>query len=65
MAVSTNDNGVKVLANADGLRLLRAVENRAFDASRVTSAALVKVQVRVLILLDVPSCTFLSLRPFL
>lgn len=42
MAVSTSDNGVKILANADGLRLLRAVENRAFDASRVTSAAIVK-----------------------
>lgn len=44
LAVSTNDNGVKILANTDGIRLLRTVENRAFDASRVASTAVVKVQ---------------------
>lgn len=43
LAVSTNDNGVKILANADGIRLLRTVENRTYDASRVASAAIVKV----------------------
>lgn len=43
LAVSTNDNGVKILANADGIRMLRTVENRTFDASRVASAAAVKV----------------------
>lgn len=43
MAVSTNDSGVKILANAEGIRLLRTVENRTFDASRVASAAVVKV----------------------
>ncbi|KAJ7956726.1 Topless-related protein [Quillaja saponaria] len=37
LAVSTNDNGIKILANADGIRLLRTVENRTFDASRVAS----------------------------
>ncbi|KAJ4708228.1 Topless-related protein [Melia azedarach] len=42
LAVSTNDNGVKILANADGIRLLRTVENRTYDASRVASAAIVK-----------------------
>ncbi|XP_015894468.3 topless-related protein 4-like isoform X2 [Ziziphus jujuba] len=42
LAVSTNDNGVKILANTDGIRLLRTVENRAFDASRVASTAVVK-----------------------
>ncbi|GAB4832838.1 Topless- protein 4 [Ancistrocladus abbreviatus] len=42
LAVSTSDNGVKVLANAEGVRLLRSAENRAFDASRVASAAVVK-----------------------
>ncbi|KAL5769032.1 hypothetical protein ACOSQ2_015815 [Xanthoceras sorbifolium] len=42
LAVSTNDNGVKILANADGFRLLRTVENRSFDASRVAPAAVVK-----------------------
>lgn len=39
LAVSTSDNGVKILANAEGIRLLRTVENRAFDASRAASAA--------------------------
>ncbi|XP_057996293.1 topless-related protein 4 isoform X2 [Hevea brasiliensis] len=42
LAVSTNDNSVKILANSDGIRLLRTVENRTFDASRVASAAVVK-----------------------
>ncbi|KAJ6829013.1 protein TPR3-like isoform X4 [Iris pallida] len=34
LAVSTHDNGIKILANADGLRLLRTFENRSFDPSR-------------------------------
>ena len=42
LAVSTTDNGVKILANAEGIRLLRTVENRPFDASRVASATVVK-----------------------
>ncbi|XP_016493199.2 topless-related protein 4 isoform X2 [Nicotiana tabacum] len=42
LAVSTSDNGIKILANADGLRLLRSMENRQFDASRVASASVVK-----------------------
>ncbi|XP_017258948.1 topless-related protein 4 isoform X1 [Daucus carota subsp. sativus] len=42
LAVSTNDNGLKILANADGIRLLRTVESRSFDASRIASAAIVK-----------------------
>ncbi|KAK4760355.1 hypothetical protein SAY87_005248 [Trapa incisa] len=42
LAVSTNDNGIKILASTDGIRLLRTVENRAFDASRVASAASMK-----------------------
>ncbi|WJX90333.1 Topless-related protein 4 [Trifolium repens] len=42
LAVSTSDNGVKILANAEGIRLLRTVESRTFDASRVASAAAVK-----------------------
>lgn len=45
LAVSTNDNGVKILANSDGIRLLRTVENRTFDASRVASSAVVKVKI--------------------
>lgn len=43
MAVSTNDNGIKILANAEGVRLLRTMENRPFDASRMASASVVKV----------------------
>ncbi|XP_022730861.1 topless-related protein 4-like isoform X2 [Durio zibethinus] len=42
LAVSTDDNGVKILANSDGIRLLWTVENRAFDGSRVASATIVK-----------------------
>ncbi|XP_022755149.1 topless-related protein 4-like [Durio zibethinus] len=42
LAVSTDDNGIKVLANSDGIRLLRMVENRSFDASRVGLTAMVK-----------------------
>ncbi|KAF3787797.1 TOPLESS protein [Nymphaea thermarum] len=42
LAVSSSDNGFKVLANADGLRLLRTFENRSFDASRVASEAVAK-----------------------
>ncbi|XP_024959233.1 topless-related protein 4-like isoform X3 [Cynara cardunculus var. scolymus] len=42
LAVSTNDNGIKILANPDGIRLLRTMENRPFDASRVASASVVK-----------------------
>jgi WD40 repeat protein len=42
LAVSTNENGIKVLANSDGIRLLRSVENRSFDASRSASVTAVK-----------------------
>ncbi|XP_076958828.1 topless-related protein 4-like isoform X3 [Bidens hawaiensis] len=36
LAVSTNDNGIKILANPDGIRLLRTMENR----SAVKSSAM-------------------------
>lgn len=39
LAVSTSENSIKILANADGARLLRTMENRPFDVSRVASAA--------------------------
>ncbi|GJN08436.1 hypothetical protein PR202_ga26352 [Eleusine coracana subsp. coracana] len=42
LAVSTHDNGIKILANADGLRLLRTLENRSFDASRSASETVTK-----------------------
>lgn len=44
LAVSTNDNGIKILANTDGNRVLRMADSRSFDASRVSSAAVVKVK---------------------
>lgn len=34
LAVTTADNGIKILANADGLRTLRTVESRSYEASR-------------------------------
>ncbi|GLT27833.1 hypothetical protein SLA2020_028040 [Shorea laevis] len=42
LAVSTDDNEVKILANAEGIRLLRTVENRTFDPSRVPPGSLLK-----------------------
>lgn len=39
LAVSANENGIKILANADGFRVLRAFENLAFDASRSSEGA--------------------------
>ncbi|XP_051135029.1 topless-related protein 1-like isoform X2 [Andrographis paniculata] len=39
LAVSANENGIKVLANTDGLRLLRTFESLTFDASRASEAA--------------------------
>ncbi|KAI5337505.1 PREDICTED: topless-related [Prunus dulcis] len=37
LAVSANENGIKVLANADGIRLLRTFENHlSYDASRTS-----------------------------
>ena len=38
-----NGNGIKILANAVGVRLLGTVENRSFDASKVTTASVVMV----------------------
>ncbi|KAL1298046.1 topless-related protein 1 isoform X1 [Arachis hypogaea] len=38
LAVSANENGIKILANADGMRLLRSLENSMYDASRTSEA---------------------------
>lgn len=43
LAVTTSDNGIKVLANADGQRMLRMLESRAFEGSRALSDVNVKV----------------------
>ncbi|KAM7253948.1 hypothetical protein ACFE04_031630 [Oxalis oulophora] len=44
LAVSTSENGIKILGNADGVRLLRSIESRAgaLDGSRLTSGTIVK-----------------------
>ncbi|KAK9666382.1 hypothetical protein RND81_14G181000 [Saponaria officinalis] len=42
LAVSTGDNGIKVLASTDGVRLVRSIESR-IDSSRAASASSVKV----------------------
>ena len=34
LAVTTNENGIKILANNDGLRLIRMLEGRAMDKNR-------------------------------
>lgn len=36
LAVTTADNGFKILANTDGLRTLRAYEARSFEASKAS-----------------------------
>ena len=43
LVVSTSENGIKILANADGVRLLHSIENQAVDTSRVAPAAIAKV----------------------
>lgn len=37
LAVTTSDNGIKILANADGQRVIRMLESRAFEGSRNAS----------------------------
>jgi len=43
LAVSANENGIKVLANTDGIRLLRTFENLAYDAAARASESASKV----------------------
>ncbi|WCJ27942.1 Protein TOPLESS [Euphorbia peplus] len=37
LATTTSDNGIKILANNDGIRLIRMLENRAIDKNRSPS----------------------------
>lgn len=37
LAVTTTDSGIKILANNDGLRLIRMLEGRAMEKNRGTS----------------------------
>ncbi|KAL2550958.1 Protein TOPLESS [Forsythia ovata] len=39
LAVTTSDNGIKILANSDGQRMLKMLESRALDGARGLSAA--------------------------
>ena len=43
LVVSTSQNGIKILANADGVRLLHSIENQAVDTSKVSPATIAKV----------------------
>ncbi|XP_071737370.1 protein TOPLESS-RELATED PROTEIN 2-like isoform X2 [Rutidosis leptorrhynchoides] len=40
LAVTTSDNGIKILANGDGQRMLRMLESRAYEGSRAFSETL-------------------------
>ncbi|XP_041011160.1 protein TOPLESS-RELATED PROTEIN 2-like isoform X2 [Juglans microcarpa x Juglans regia] len=40
LAVTTSDNGIKILANNDGVRLIRMLESRAIDKNRGPSEAI-------------------------
>lgn len=38
LAVSASENGIKIMANSDGLRLLRTYENLSYDSSRASES---------------------------
>lgn len=59
LAVSTSGNGIKILANADGVRLFRSIESRAGDSSRVPSATVAKVLLFFQLLYELQLCTCL------
>ncbi|KAL3528878.1 hypothetical protein ACH5RR_008200 [Cinchona calisaya] len=42
LAVSTSENGVKILANADGARMMRAIESRSLDPSRLACGSVAR-----------------------
>lgn len=43
LAVTTSDNGIKILANSDGQRLIRMLEGRTFEGSRIPEQINAKV----------------------
>ncbi|XP_057459402.1 topless-related protein 4-like isoform X2 [Actinidia eriantha] len=45
LAVSTSENGVKILANGDGVRLMHSLESRALDTSRIFSGTAAKAPI--------------------
>lgn len=58
LVVTTADNGFKVLANADGLRSLRAIENRSYEASRAPIEMKVVISFQATLTLKL-ACIFL------
>lgn len=55
LGVTTADSGLKVLANADGMKYLRAIEARSHEASKAPA------ETKVFILLNSPSSLSASL----
>ncbi|KAK4839333.1 hypothetical protein QYF36_021104 [Acer negundo] len=49
LAVSANENGIKILANSEGMRLLRNYETLSYDASRTSEASTVVLSVDLII----------------
>lgn len=74
LAVTTSDNGIKILANSDGQRLIRMLEGRTFEGSRIPEQINAKVSFLLhcmvltqklfyllLVLMLVSACCFCSL----
>lgn len=57
LAVTTSENGIKIMANADGQRMLRMLETRTFEGARGFSEA---VNVKVVFLLMFDQVIFFS-----
>ncbi|KAG0500381.1 hypothetical protein HPP92_000453 [Vanilla planifolia] len=57
LAVSTHDNGIKILANPDGLRLLSTFENRSFEVSKAVTETVTKSIVAQLSVNAAPNTT--------
>lgn len=62
MAVSTSENGIKVLANSEGVRLLRSIESRALDGSRVAPGAVSKVYLSLAHVSCIAKCCCVSFK---
>ncbi|KAK3436809.1 hypothetical protein EUGRSUZ_C01404 [Eucalyptus grandis] len=60
LAVSTNDNSIKILANVDGIRLLRTMDSWPFDAPRITLGPLMKSSLNVVNLVLPPMIVIFS-----
>lgn len=56
LAVTTNENGIKILANNDGIRLIRMLDGRAMDKNRGPSEPTNSKVVSVLYLFTIFCC---------